>query len=894
VVDIVDPESPRFNAVAAKAMNPLHRRLECYACHTAWNVNFFGFHFDRNEAFTQLDLISGQRTEGRVTTQEKVFATLKEFRLGWNSEGRIAPYMVGFSSMGSVHAPDGGFVLRQELPETAAKLSGMTMIHHQVHAVQPAARSCVECHRSATTFGTGSPNYRLARELVFAVGREGLAVIAYDPRNPTLGVPLAQIELPGASRALARLDAVHGRAELLFVAAAARRNAFGERVANGYLAVVDVRDPLSPRVRSTLETHDPRALALHGDQLLVADGAGGVKVFRERDGALALIGACATVEARDLAVHGSEIFVADGGGGLAILSLREPEAPRVVAALHLGPNEAIPDEANAVAVLWQGSRPRPAERARTASRLLVAVADGEQGLVLVEATEPTRPKLLKPAAAPGRSESVRGALDVVLGSHWELGDVQGAIPSEEHDLAYVLTKSGDLEIVRVTDPVRARRVGRADLPGGAHRELSTLHVYNPPFLNDYVVSAGEDGLVFVDVAKSSDPAVKGPLEFSAGARAACFEEFPLDRMIDEQARPLKDISHEGARYLSRSELARVLAVPAEVLGTDREEVGYRVRALPEAQFGSLARTMLAKLDRDRSGAIDGEELAKNAAMKARDHDGDGAVSLHELLYGEQRRETASALEMRAGEERPADPRVEALRETWLELLLPRDPARFDADRNGVLETATELRALLERALDLDGDGKLDEAESVLLPGSSAPPRSGPRKRGEAASALDRNKDGRISAKELDPAFAGIFVLDANGDRLIQLEELRAARRGDDAMRPLLLDALTLLRKLDKNGDGGLERREWSALLTPLLETAVDEDRNGRLDERELLPVIARARDAGLLLVPRLGPARFDLDGDGRVDPAEFPGPSWVFRRLDENRDGSLGPPRARR
>ena len=80
----------------------------------------------------------------------------------------------------------------------------------------------------------------------------------------------------------------------------------------------------------------------------------------------------------------------------------------------------------------------------------------------------------------------------------------------------------------------------------------------------------------------------------------------------------------------------------------------------------------------------------------------------------------------------------------------------------------------------------------------------------------------------------------------------------------------------------------------LLETAIDEDRNGRLDERELLPVVARARDAGARGVPRSGPARFDLDGDGRIDAAEFPGPSWVFRRLDLDRDGYLGPPKARR
>jgi Ca2+-binding EF-hand superfamily protein len=80
----------------------------------------------------------------------------------------------------------------------------------------------------------------------------------------------------------------------------------------------------------------------------------------------------------------------------------------------------------------------------------------------------------------------------------------------------------------------------------------------------------------------------------------------------------------------------------------------------------------------------------------------------------------------------------------------------------------------------------------------------------------------------------------------------------------------------------------------LLEAATDEDRNGRLDERELLPVVARARDALGRDVPRGGPARFDLDGDGRIDAAEFPGPSWVFRRLDADRDGYLGPPKARR
>ena len=68
VRDVVRPGSPDYNARAALAMTGDHANLECYTCHSGWNPNFFGFHFDRNESFTQLDILSGSRTDGRVTT----------------------------------------------------------------------------------------------------------------------------------------------------------------------------------------------------------------------------------------------------------------------------------------------------------------------------------------------------------------------------------------------------------------------------------------------------------------------------------------------------------------------------------------------------------------------------------------------------------------------------------------------------------------------------------------------------------------------------------------------------------------------------------------------------------------------------------------------------------
>jgi hypothetical protein len=54
----------------------------------------------------------------------------------------------------------------------------------------------------------------------------------------------------------------------------------------------------------------------------------------------------------------------------------------------------------------------------------------------------------------------------------------------------------------------------------------------------------------------------GPL-FGEGLpiQGIALEEFPLDRMVDESGKQLKDISHPDSRYLTRAEIDRVLHVP---------------------------------------------------------------------------------------------------------------------------------------------------------------------------------------------------------------------------------------------------------------------------------------------------------------------------------------------
>ncbi|MCK6481525.1 MAG: hypothetical protein L6R43_15710 [Planctomycetes bacterium] len=546
--DVVDPNHPDFNPRAALAMTEEHAGLRCYACHTGWNPNFFGFHFDRNEGFTQLDVVEGTRTEGRVNTQEKVFATFKQLYLGRDSHGAVAPYMVGFSTMATVHAADGTLILDQEMPVTAAGLSGMTMIHHQPHATTPRARDCVECHRAPSALGMGSVNFRLGREILLLAGDRGIQPAGFDRRNPGNTKLLGQLGTEAVRAIDLRCDDLQGRALTAFAA-----------LADGSLVSVDARNPLDLRVLGTLPGAAPaaRAVLVADDLVYVADGRRGVVVIdasfpaRMREVAvLPLEGG----EARGLHLDGFTLWIAAGPAGLVAADVGDPAAPAVLSRLHLGDPE-LPDDARSVSVLFQHSRPSPAGHGapRLPARALAAVANGVRGFALVDVTRPEAPRLLAPPGVFG------GGLDAALGTVFEIGSEGGGIPSRERDLAFLLTPQA-LVLLDVSDtaggpPPEPRVFG---VRGG--REVRLLRAYNAPFLQTYALVAAAAGLTLVDVTRPSAPAAAGNVA-QPGTAALAIEEFPLDRMVDSRGRPLKDVSHEGARYLDLEELRRVLEAP---------------------------------------------------------------------------------------------------------------------------------------------------------------------------------------------------------------------------------------------------------------------------------------------------------------------------------------------
>lgn len=879
-VHVLDDTRDEFNPEAARAMTAAHAGLECYACHAGWNTNLLGFHFSRQEQLTQLDLLSGKRTPGRVTTQEKVFATWKSFYAGRNERGAIAPYLTGFSTMGSVWDADGELLLDQVMPVTAEGLSGMAMIHHQPHSTRPTARSCVECHRTSATWGMGSANFRIARQLAFVGDRRGIEVVAVDRNEPARSVPLAKLPLPDLVDLVVDVDPLQGHARHVYAAEGGRG-----------IHVLDVSRPIAPRHVVFVATVNPRGIELSGDHLYVADGVGGLKVFDVADpAAIRLVGRLPTFDAHDVEVRWPWAYVADGAGGLCIVDVRAPIAPRFLAQLDLGGEWGRANSAILVESLFQYSRPtaekdRPVDR-RTRARNLCVVLDRSAGLYVVDVTEPDLPEVLYPARdgrtqAIGQGEtSYRG---LALLSQIDLADPQGGERTAERDYVYLLTERGvegqyrsTISMIDVTDPTRVTRRAVARVPAGdSSEQLVVADYYSPPTRRRMAFVPGTLGVYLTDVSTSREPTQVGKIPGLFEAYAVAVEEFPFDRMIDELGRPEKDISHAGSRWLWQSEIDRILAVSKEELGTVRPD---QVRP---SNSGETARLHLSELDADGSGMLEGDELERAGGARV-DLDGDGRVVLAELARVPSTATSPSSTASTATEAAGTHARIQPNGDLG-RLLVAVDPHRHDQDRSAGL-TRTEAERAFFDALDLDDDQKLTRDELSRYPGELRALRFGDSVALALFERVDKNRDRSVSQREFRLADPEWEALDADRDGMLRL---LSPRRDEQRERGLVLagsewpilranlvllppgiSIQTLLDTFDRDGDEILDQRELKA--RPDLAFHFDANVDQRVDRAELSRLLARLDDEGVHSLPDDFVGRWDLDGSGKVEADELP------------------------
>lgn len=159
-------------------------------------------------------------------------------------------------------------------------------------------------------------------------------------------------------------------------------------------------------------------------------------------------------------------------------------------------------------------------------------------------------------------------------------------------------------------------------------------------------------------------------------------------------------------------------------------------------------------------------------------------------------------------------------------------------------------------------------------------------RSPAMRVLDLDKDGVISAAEIQQAAANLAKLDKNQDGKLTEDELRPAggpprqgqREGEAApnYRTALVEALM---KYDKDGNGSLSKAEVPERLLGLF-ARTDANTDGIITREELTQAAEKQDDS-----PAAGGGRGGMMGRGgggmmmRFDP--------VLRALDANQDGSI-------
>jgi len=465
--------------------------------------------------------------------------------------------------------------------------------------------------------------------------------------------------------------------------------------------------------------------------------------------------------------------------------------------------------------------------------MLAAVANGEHGLSLLDVTEPAAARILRTTASE-RSGAPVVCVDVELAGRYELGDTTGITPTVERDVAYTAINVAGLRAVLialdVTDPEDVDVLGDASFPREVLIDGMTLaRSFNPPQLVTRMLVGGPAGLSVVELTDSSDPVrLFDQLALSPLSDVAV-EAFAFDRMLDESGRPLKDISHEGARYMGLDEIARVLAVPVAA-----DDDGRRREDLREA-FA----------DRPRPGGT----LAGSLPVDTRPN----------LPDGERRTRLAAGFALL-----PDDPLARLVRP----LHLP----DFDDNEDGGL-TRGELEDLLFAALDANGDGRLDALEWP------AHPHADP-------AALDRDRDGEVDAREMDLDDEVFGWFDLDGDDVVTAIEWPWAVVPDPMPVLMYTSAEHLREMLDAPGFER-DRPELYQLLAGRPEIKVRDIEPGRLEQ-----AVERARANPLQDAEGLDALggfllRWDLDGDGAVEAEEWSPFAQAAARLDLDGDGEI-------
>jgi Ca2+-binding EF-hand superfamily protein len=290
-------------------------------------------------------------------------------------------------------------------------------------------------------------------------------------------------------------------------------------------------------------------------------------------------------------------------------------------------------------------------------------------------------------------------------------------------------------------------------------------------------------------------------------------------------------------------------------------------AAAAAQDARIAKVegLLKRHDKNGDGVVDATESKSAELFRRYDADKDGKATAAEMLIAEGGAFDEKARRRLVG--RPPIVRVFS------------DIVAFDADFDAALDY-DELKTLVFSICDgANPDGRLDRAEC----GRSLAPYAATFKNGWLAKDFKKlvGDGDALLMRDFDLPEGYVKALDQDGDGKASFDEIAVdgfLRRGGKVARfPAIAEYFAksdAAKAADWPGDAADFRR-------------FDENRDGRVVVAEFDRVVRSLRETLDLRSDFV--SKFDLDGDGKVARAEFPGSDLVFARLDVDGDGVVGP-----
>lgn len=212
--------------------------------------------------------------------------------------------------------------------------------------------------------------------------------------------------------------------------------------------------------------------------------------------------------------------------------------------------------------------------------------------------------------------------------------------------------------------------------------------------------------------------------------------------------------------------------------------------------------------------------------------------------------------------------------------------------------------------DRNGDDRLDLFEVMATIDNVA--------NREAYRRMDRDRDGYVDWPEFDQFFQ--FVIRGGGSLRVRVQNVPQKATSSQPDQAPRIPAQQAIAAFDQNHNGALDADEYESLLREMRLPpdvaaqlrALDRDRDGKISESELAPVLSKLQLSAMFTTKRKGAAAgttlpqawADVDENGsgkielvelqaalrRIDPALEPWAEQILKGADTNTDGALSTP----